>query len=123
MSHDPLRPSPDPAPTNSPHDIVPVQENLEKDNKTRASADARANERQVLPENRLWIVFPGLMCCIFLAALDQVCSQLCLFLPSACLLQQTIVATALPTIVQHLGEGNNYSWVGRYLTFFLPCSL
>jgi EmrB/QacA subfamily drug resistance transporter len=35
------------------------------------------------------------MCCVFLAALDQ-----------------TIVATALPTIVEHLGGGKNYSWVG-----------
>ncbi|KAF8262424.1 major facilitator superfamily domain-containing protein, partial [Lactarius quietus] len=24
----------------------------------------------------------------------------------------TIVATALPTIIEHLGEGKNYSWVG-----------
>jgi hypothetical protein len=116
MSHDPLRPSPDPAPTNSPHEIVPVQE---KDNKTRASW--MANERHVLPENRFWIVFPGLMCCVFLAALDQVRTQLCLLLLSVCSLQQTIVATALPTIVEHLGGGSNYSWVGRYLTFFLPC--
>jgi EmrB/QacA subfamily drug resistance transporter len=35
------------------------------------------------------------MACVFLAALDQ-----------------TIVATALPTIVEHLGGGKNYSWVG-----------
>lgn len=74
MSHDPLRPSPDPAPTDSPHEIVPVQE---KD-KTRAAWTA--DERHVLPENRFWIVIPGLMCCIFLAALDQVRSQLCLYI-------------------------------------------
>lgn len=30
------------------------------------------NEEHVLPKNRLGIVFAGLMCCIFLAALDQV---------------------------------------------------
>ncbi|KAI9508296.1 MFS amino acid permease [Russula earlei] len=53
------------------------------------------NDQQVLPENRLGIVFSGLMCCVFLAALDQ-----------------TIVATALPTIVERLGGGKNYSWVG-----------
>jgi MFS family permease len=35
-------------------------------------------------------------------------------------LQQTIVATALPTIVEHLGGGKNYSWVGRYPIFLLP---
>ena len=32
----------------------------------------RENEQHVLPKNRLGIVFAGLMCCIFLAALDQV---------------------------------------------------
>ncbi|TCD64545.1 hypothetical protein EIP91_003983 [Steccherinum ochraceum] len=55
----------------------------------------RANEQHVLPKNNLPIVFAGLMCCIFLAALDQ-----------------TIVATALPTIVAKLGGGKDYSWVG-----------
>ena len=43
---------------------VPVQR--------RDRASWKDNEQQVLPENRLWIVFSGLMCCIFLAALDQV---------------------------------------------------
>ncbi|KAH7913996.1 major facilitator superfamily domain-containing protein [Hygrophoropsis aurantiaca] len=52
-------------------------------------------EEHVLPKNRLGIVLFGLMCSTFLAALDQ-----------------TIVATALPTIVAHLGGGGNYSWVG-----------
>jgi hypothetical protein len=74
MSHDRLRPSPDPTSTNSPHEIVPVRE------KDRTRAAWKANERHVLPENRFWIVFPGLMCCIFLAALDQVRSQLCFFI-------------------------------------------
>jgi hypothetical protein len=115
MSHDPLRPSPDPAPMNSPHEIVPVQE---KD-KTRATW--KADERHVLPENRFWIVIPGLMCCIFLAALDQVRSQLLPLYHPVCSLQQTIVATALPTIVQHLGGGKNYSWVGRYSTSLVRC--
>ncbi|KAF8798178.1 MFS general substrate transporter [Phlegmacium glaucopus] len=53
------------------------------------------NETHVLPKNRLSIVFAGLMACIFLAAVDQ-----------------TIVATALPTIVSQLGGGSRYSWVG-----------
>ncbi|KAI0374828.1 MFS amino acid permease [Pilatotrama ljubarskyi] len=52
-------------------------------------------EEQVLPKNNMPIVFTGLMCCTFLAALDQ-----------------TIVAIALPTIVQKLGGGKDYSWVG-----------
>ncbi|KAI0306339.1 MFS amino acid permease [Multifurca ochricompacta] len=63
--------------------------------KTKARSPWKEGEQHVLPHNRLWIVFSGLMCCIFLAALDQ-----------------TIVATALPTIVEHLGGGKNYSWVG-----------
>ncbi|KAF9075160.1 MFS amino acid permease [Rhodocollybia butyracea] len=53
------------------------------------------NETQVLPHNRLPIVFFAFMCTIFLAAMDQ-----------------TIVATALPTIVKDLGGGADYSWVG-----------
>lgn len=32
----------------------------------------RQNEQHIIPKNRLGIVFAGLMCCIFLAALDQV---------------------------------------------------
>lgn len=53
-------------------------------------------ETQVLPTNNLPVVFTGFMFTVFLAALDQ-----------------TIVATALPTIVAQLGgEGSLYSWVG-----------
>lgn len=36
---------------------------------------------------------------------------------------QTIVATALPTIVEELGDGNNYSWVGRSVRGPLPIPL
>ena len=32
----------------------------------------KEGEEHVLPENRLGIVFAGLMACVFLAALDQV---------------------------------------------------
>ena len=123
MSPSSIHASPDLAPTNSPHGMdlpdMPVQEV----HKTRASW--KENEQHILPQNRLWLVFPGLMCCVFLAALDQVRSQLCLFsrCPSVCSLQQTIVATALPTIVEHLGGGKNYSWVGRYFFFLLPRTL
>ena len=46
--------------------VTPVPE------QRRARASWKDNQQQVLPENRLWIVFSGLMCCIFLAALDQV---------------------------------------------------
>ncbi|EIW84739.1 MFS amino acid permease [Coniophora puteana RWD-64-598 SS2] len=57
--------------------------------------DKWESEQQVIPKNNLPLVLGGLMCAAFLAALDQ-----------------TIVATALPTIVQDLGGGNNISWVG-----------
>ncbi|KAI8998659.1 MFS amino acid permease [Trametes punicea] len=55
----------------------------------------KQGEEHILPKNNIPIVFAGLMCCTFLAALDQ-----------------TIVATALPTIVAKLGGGKDYSWVG-----------
>ena len=72
----------------------------------------------MLPKNRLSIVFFGLMCTMFLAALDQVSSESShLGLGSLALTpspsSQTIVATALPTIVAKLGGGSSYSWVGR----------
>ena len=40
--------------------------------KPEAGASWKAEEQHVLPYNRLWIVFTGLMACLFLAALDQV---------------------------------------------------
>ncbi|KAH7912244.1 major facilitator superfamily domain-containing protein [Hygrophoropsis aurantiaca] len=61
----------------------------------KPGASWKKEEEHVVPKNRIGIVFFGLMCSTFLAALDQ-----------------TIVATALPTIVAELGGGNNYSWVG-----------
>ncbi|RDB21176.1 putative transporter C3H1.06c [Hypsizygus marmoreus] len=63
--------------------------------KAKPGASWKADEKHVLPKNRLSIVFLGLMACVFLAAIDQ-----------------TIVATALPTIVSQLGGGKEYSWVG-----------
>ncbi|KAF9246286.1 MFS general substrate transporter [Melanogaster broomeanus] len=63
--------------------------------KAKPGASWKEKEEHLVPKNRLGIVFFGLMCSTFLAALDQ-----------------TIVATALPTIVAELGGGNNYSWVG-----------
>ncbi|KAH9946136.1 MFS amino acid permease [Epithele typhae] len=63
--------------------------------KVKPGSTWKQNEEHVLPKNRMSLVFTGLMCCVFLAALDQ-----------------TIVATALPTIVAQLGGGKEYSWVG-----------
>ncbi|KAI9449899.1 MFS general substrate transporter [Lactarius psammicola] len=80
-----------PTTTQPSHDKNP----LSPQEKTKAGASWIAAEQHVLPYNRLWIVFPGLMACIFMAALVQ-----------------TIVGTATPTIVEHLGGGKNYSWVG-----------
>ncbi|KAI6150532.1 major facilitator superfamily domain-containing protein [Pisolithus tinctorius] len=68
-----------------------------------AGASWKQNEELVLPKNHLWIVFIGLMSTLFLAALDQ-----------------TIVATALPTIVADLGGGRNYSWVGS--AYMVTCA-
>ncbi|TBU32477.1 MFS amino acid permease [Dichomitus squalens] len=68
---------------------------LEKGRKEKPVQHWKQGEELVLPKNRMRLVFPGLMCCVFLAALDQ-----------------TIVATALPTIVAKLGGGKDYSWVG-----------
>ena len=45
-------------------------------------------------KRQLWLVFAGLMAGMFIAALDQ-----------------TIVATALPTIVGDLGGLSHLSWV------------
>ncbi|KJA23787.1 hypothetical protein HYPSUDRAFT_39633 [Hypholoma sublateritium FD-334 SS-4] len=63
--------------------------------KNAPGASWKTEETHVLPHNRLSVVFAGLMACVFLAAMDQ-----------------TIVATALPTIIQDLGGGKDYSWVG-----------
>jgi hypothetical protein len=43
-----------------------------KHEKAAPGASWKANEEHVLPQNRIGIVFTGLMCCVFLAALDQV---------------------------------------------------
>ncbi|KAJ7581208.1 MFS general substrate transporter [Mycena floridula] len=76
-------------------DVAPAEVEPDSKEKHKSGSGWRDQDTHVLPENRLPIVFSGLMLCVFLAALDQ-----------------TIVATALPTIVQDLGGGKNYSWVG-----------
>ncbi|ESK84655.1 membrane transporter [Moniliophthora roreri MCA 2997] len=63
-----------------------------------SKADAthwRDLEVQTLPKNNYAIVLTGLMLSVFLAAMDQ-----------------TIVSTALPTIIRDLGGGDAYSWAG-----------
>ncbi|KAJ7123166.1 MFS general substrate transporter [Mycena epipterygia] len=56
---------------------------------------AKEDDEHIVPHNNIPLVFIALMMTAFLAALDQ-----------------TIVATALPTIVAQLGGGEQYSWVG-----------
>ncbi|KAH8109974.1 MFS general substrate transporter [Phellopilus nigrolimitatus] len=74
---------------------LPEDSSLSPTAKAEPGASWKAKEKHVLPRNRIFVVFSGLMLCVFLAALDQ-----------------TIVATALPTIVSELQGGKNYSWVG-----------
>lgn len=66
------------------------------------------------------------MCTVFLAAIDQVCSHFySVYLRVLIFLRElkTIVATALPTIVEQLGGGKNYSWVGTYVSVFSNASI
>ncbi|KAJ6473935.1 MFS amino acid permease [Mycena vulgaris] len=56
---------------------------------------AKEQGEHVIPDNNIPLVFVSLMLAAFLVALDQ-----------------TIVATALPTIAAQLGGGKDYSWVG-----------
>ncbi|KAJ8583554.1 MFS general substrate transporter [Rhizopogon salebrosus TDB-379] len=55
----------------------------------------KENEEQAVLENRLPVIFLGILCATFIVVLDQ-----------------AMVSTALPTIVEHLGGANNYSWLG-----------
>ncbi|KAJ6551403.1 major facilitator superfamily domain-containing protein [Mycena capillaripes] len=73
-------------------DCVPQLE-IKVETPNNANAEKEVDEH-IVPHNNLPVVFFALMLAAFLAALDQ-----------------TIVATALPTIVAELGGGNNYSWV------------
>ncbi|THH07185.1 hypothetical protein EW146_g9393, partial [Bondarzewia mesenterica] len=83
--------------TAMPPQDVDVKEELAsaKQDSAAPGQSWRNDQQQVLPHNNLPLVFCSLMLTVFLAALDQ-----------------TIVATALPTMVADLGGGRNYSWVG-----------
>jgi EmrB/QacA subfamily drug resistance transporter len=59
-----------------------------------APGSASAPEEPRVSSERVWVIFIGLMLAMLLAALDQ-----------------TIVATALPTIVADLGGAEHLSWV------------
>ncbi|KAN0140985.1 Major facilitator superfamily domain containing protein [Lactarius tabidus] len=81
----------------SPAAMQPVQARnlLPPQEEPKAGASWIGEEQHVIPYNRLGIVIPGLMACMALTAFDQ-----------------AAVAIALPTIVEELGGGKNYSWVG-----------
>ena len=51
---------------------APRPSDPEKGAKTKPGGHWKANEEHVLPPNNIPVVFAGLMCCTFLAALDQV---------------------------------------------------
>ncbi|KAG8983299.1 hypothetical protein FRB90_006144, partial [Tulasnella sp. 427] len=80
--------------TNAPG---PSEEATERPAEQGPAKEEHWTKREVveIPHNNLKIVFPGLMLAVFLAALDQ-----------------TIVGTALPTIVRDLGSSSGYSWIG-----------
>src|SRR5438874_4769939 len=65
----------------------------------------QAQVGQTADKRRVWIVFSGLMLGMLIASLDQ-----------------TVVATALPTIVSDLGGLNQLSWESpvTYLPQLLP---
>src|SRR5512133_2165400 len=60
----------------------------------REGRSVSAERGAELPPKRIWTIFSGLMLALLLAALDQ-----------------TIVSTALPTIVRELGGAAHLSWV------------
>ena len=83
--------------------------------KRRVRTGDKTNEQVVLPKNRLFIVFIGLMLTTFLAALDL--TIVCISLGPYCRIMADAnhgrrVATALPTIVRDLSGAANYAWVG-----------
>ncbi|KDQ21893.1 hypothetical protein BOTBODRAFT_40523 [Botryobasidium botryosum FD-172 SS1] len=90
------------SPTKDASNASPIGETR----KAKPGESWKQNEVQNIPDNNLKIVFPGLMLAIFLAALDQ-----------------TIVSTALPTIVRELpgGSTSGYSWVGTAYLLTASC--
>ena len=66
----------------------------DRDAVMREGQPATSERNTELPAKRIWAIFSGLMLALLLAALDQ-----------------TIVATALPTIVRDLGGAAHLSWV------------
>ena len=77
-----------------PHELVGTAHDAETlEIKTEESS--ATGERQGISPRRLLIIVIGLCLTIFLTALDQ-----------------TIVSTAVPTIVEDLGDSSGYTWIG-----------
>ncbi|KDQ21898.1 hypothetical protein BOTBODRAFT_26305 [Botryobasidium botryosum FD-172 SS1] len=74
--------------------------------KSKPGEGWKEQEVHQVPDNNLYIIFPGLMLAMFLAAMDQ-----------------TIVSTALPTIIHSLpgGSPSGYSWVGTAYLLTAAC--
>ncbi len=60
----------------------------------KAVEQTHVGQAQIADKHRVWLIFSGLMLALLIASLDQ-----------------TVVATALPTIVSDLGGLNQLSWV------------
>jgi hypothetical protein len=72
-----------------------VQELGEKSGAASEGTSVTEEEGQGISHRRLLIIVIGLCLTIFLTALDQ-----------------TIVSTAVPTIVEDLGDASGYTWIG-----------
>jgi EmrB/QacA subfamily drug resistance transporter len=77
-----------------PHDTDPVAGSADGRAAMTAKPETAENTGERLSERSIWTIFSGLMLAMLLAALDQ-----------------TIVATALPTIVRDLGGAAHLSWI------------
>ncbi|EJU00412.1 MFS amino acid permease [Dacryopinax primogenitus] len=107
-----LDPTPEDAPTDlekaSPSALPPTPEHgndaHQTGEKPQPGEHWKNQEVHEIPHNNMLLVFPGLMLSVFLAALDQ-----------------TIVATALPTIVSELGGADQYEWVGTAYLLTATC--
>ncbi|KAG7096588.1 hypothetical protein E1B28_004007 [Marasmius oreades] len=86
------------------HTNEDANQNMQTPSKTQAGTHWRDLEVQMLPKNNYPVVFTGLMLSVFLAAMDQ-----------------TIVSTALPTIIRDLGGGDAYSWAGTAYLLTSAC--
>jgi hypothetical protein len=75
----------------TPQDVQELGEKID----ATVVGTSETGERQAISHRRLVIIVIGLCLTIFLTALDQ-----------------TIVSTAVPTIVEDLGDASGYTWIG-----------